>query len=569
MRERLSAVARNLLAEPNRPRVVAILLAAAMACSAATVIWLSRGATYYFDDLAWFMLTPELSPSDAFEPHYGHLILTSRLLYGGVLETLGADYVTFRIMLTIVTASMAGLFFVYARRRVGDLAALIPTVLLLFLGTGYVHLVIPTGIPVLAAVALGLAALIALDRGDRRGDIAACLLLCLGALTYSTAIAYLIAAGVSVLIAPRRLYRSWVFAIPLGLYAIWFVSARQAAAGPGEQTDLVNVLHAPQWAFDSLGLVLASLTGIGYDFGGRLTVNVETGRVLAIAALAGLAWHVRRRGISAGLWVALAVPLTYWTMAAAAAGIEGRVPEMSRYVYPGAIAVLLVIVEVFRDIRLPMRALGAVAAVAALGVGMNLVILRDGARFYRVDYTGETRTQLAALDLARGHVDPAFDPTAVEGGSLTLGSAWEAVGLAGEQPTPAYLDASSRYGSPAFSVPELERQSDGLRARADAVLAGALELLLQPAQRPDRQGCRVIRAPIGAAPTARLPLGGAYLRKRDPVTANVSLRRFATGETASVGALSGHWMELEVPTDVAPNPWYVSADARELQLCPL
>jgi hypothetical protein len=36
-----------------------------------------------------------------------------------------------------------------------------------------------------------------------------------------------------------------------------------------------------------------------------------------------------------------------------------------------------------------------------------------------------------------------------------------------------------------------------------------------------------------------------------------------------VGALSGHWMELEVPTDVAPNPWYVSADARELQLCPL
>jgi hypothetical protein len=558
-----------MLAAANRPRVVAMLLAVAMACAAATVIWLSRGATYWPDDLAWFMFTPEVSASEAFEPHYGHLVLTSRIVYKGVLETIGSDYVTFRVVLAIVVASTAGLFFVYARRRVGDLAALVPTVLLLFLGAGWVHLVIPTGATVLAGVALGLAALIALDRGDRRGDIAACVLLCLGAATYTTAIPYAVAAGVCVLLAPRRLERSWIFAIPLALYGIWFIAARQAGAGPEQQTDVLNLLLAPVWALDSLALVLAGLTGLGYPFGG-IVVDPDAGRVLVVIALAGLAWHVQRRGMTPGLWVALAVPLTYWTMAAAASGIEDRVPTLSRYIYPGAVAVLLVAVEVFRDRPLPLRTLGAVAAVGAVGLAMNLVLLRDAARIYRGPYTDEVRAELAAIDVARDHVEPDFNPTAVEGGIYLggIGSAWDALGFAGEQATAAYLDASSRYGSPAFSVSEIGRESEVLRSHADAVLARALELSLQPTGPPDERRCEVVRGSGDAPATARLPAGGAYLRARNPATVDVNVRRFASGQTTPVGALSGQWMELEIPTDEASDPWYLSVDARELELCP-
>jgi hypothetical protein len=543
------------------------MLAVAMAGAAATIIWLSRGATYWPDDLSWFMFAPEVSASEAFEPHYGHLILVSRLLYKGILETLGADYVTFRVLLAIVVLTTAGLFFVFARRRVGDLAALIPTVLLLFLGAGWVHVVIPTGATVLAGVALGLAALLALDRGDRRGDIAACLLLCIGAATYTTAIPYVVAAAVCVLLAPRRLERSWIYAIPLALYGIWFVAARQAGAGPEQQTDVLNLLIAPVWAFDSLALVLASLTGVGYPFGG-IVVDPDAGRVFAVIALAGLAWHVRRRGMTAGLWVALAVPLTYWTMASAASGIEDRVPSLSRYIYPGAVAVLLVAVEVFRDRPLPLRTLGAVAAVGAVGLASNLVLLRDAARIYRGPYTDEVRAQLAAIDVARDHVKPDFNPSAVEVGTYLggIGSAWDALGFVGEQGTAAYLEASLRYGSPAFSVSELERESEVVRSHVDAVLAGALELSLEPTWRPDERRCQWVR---GDAPaTARLPTGGAYLRARNPETVDVNVRRFATGQTTPAGALSGGWMELEIPTDRAPNPWYVSIDTPELEVCP-
>jgi hypothetical protein len=553
---------------------VVILLALAMVCSTATVLWLSRGGTYWHDDLAWFMYTPGLSPSDALEPHYGHLVLMPRLLYKAVLETLGADYVTFRVLLAIAVTSTAGLFFVYARRRVGDLAALIPTVLLLFLGAAWVHLVIPTGVTVLSGVALGLGALIALDRGDRRGDVAACVLLCVGAATYSTAIPYLVASCVAIMIAPNRLRRSWIFLIPLGLYATWFVLARQAGAGPGDQVDFVNVLLAPEWALDSFALVLSSLSGLGYSFSGapggaEANIDLETGRVLAVAALVGLAWHVRQRGINAGLWVALAVPLVYWTMGAGAAGIEARVPELSRYVYPGVVGVLLVVVEVFRDRRLPLRWLGAVAAVAALALATNLILLRDGARHYRGTYSGDARAQLAAFDLARGAVSPDFDPTLFEGSTDVLGSAWSALRRAGEQPTATYLDASSRYGSPGFSVPELERQSETVRARTDVVLAAALELSLESGGPPDERRCESVSASAGGTSSSPLPAGGAYLRARDPATTAVRVRRFAALATVSVGTLSGDWVELKVPSDYSPNPWYVSVDARELELCPL
>ena len=197
-----------------------------MVCSAGLMLWLNRGGTYFSDDLAWFAFSPDLSARDLLEPHYGHLIALPRLLYKAVLETLGSSYLTFRILLAIVVASGAGLFFVYARRRVGGPVALIGAVLLLFLGADWYHLVIPNGITVIGSVALGLAALIALDRHDRRGDLLACLCLCLGIATYSAALPFVVATAVSVLLRADRKSRIWIFAVPAGLYAIWFAVAR-------------------------------------------------------------------------------------------------------------------------------------------------------------------------------------------------------------------------------------------------------------------------------------------------------------------------------------------------------
>ncbi len=69
---------------PTRPAlegVVLPLLGAAMAGALALIIWLGRGTTFSVDELAWFANTPGLDLGDAFAPHGGHLILTSRLVY--------------------------------------------------------------------------------------------------------------------------------------------------------------------------------------------------------------------------------------------------------------------------------------------------------------------------------------------------------------------------------------------------------------------------------------------------------------------------------------------------------
>ena len=545
-------------------RLPVLVLAAAMPIAFATVLYVSRGGTFFYDDLAWFMYSPQISAGDVFEPHYGHLVAVSRVLYKCVLEAFGSNYIAFRIVLGVVVVASAGVFFAYARRRVGDALAAIPAVLLLFLGAAWYHLVTPQGITIIGSVALGLGALLALDRGDRRGDLAACGLLVLGIGTYTAALPYLAAVAVSVLGSPRRWQRAWVFAVPAGLYAIWFlVSHSSGASSPDEQTDIANLLLAPAWSYDSLSLILGALTGIGYDFGNSFgLVDLTPGRVLSLIALAGLGWHVYRRGASLGLVVALTVPLSYWILGATASGIQGRVPLDPRYVYPGSVGVLLVALEVFRGYRPTRRVVAIVGAIGVLALAMNLALLRDGSNTYRNFYTPPTRAALGGIELTAPRVDPSFDASAT---AASLNSAWDALTLLGQPPTGAYLGAAEAYGGLGFSPAELAAQPEPERATADAVMAAALGLTVGSSAAPETE-CRTVPERQGTA-SAPLPPGGAILRGT-PGSA-VEVRRFATDTGTEVGTLGPAWSRLEVPADLSDEPWVVSAATPSLELCPV
>jgi hypothetical protein len=85
------------------------------------------------------------------------------------------------VVLTEALLIVAVLLFVYVRRRLGPWPAVMAAALLLFVGPAWQDILWPFEIGFVGSALFGLAMLLALDRGDRRGDLAACAFLAISA----------------------------------------------------------------------------------------------------------------------------------------------------------------------------------------------------------------------------------------------------------------------------------------------------------------------------------------------------------------------------------------------------
>ncbi|HEX2435128.1 MAG TPA: hypothetical protein VHI76_00585 [Solirubrobacterales bacterium] len=539
-------------------RVCWIVLAAAMGVAAALILYLNRGTVFFLDELLWLYESPGLaSPGEVLKPHEGHLIATTRLVFKAVLETVGLEYAVFRVIAVAAVLLSAGLFYVLAKRRIGGLPALAPTLVLLFLGSAAQHVVIPVGFTIVFSVAAGLGSLLLLERHDRRGDIGACLLLVVSVATYTTGLAFLVGVAVLVLLGPDRRRRLWVFLVPLALYAAWWLWSLSSDASAESEVTASNILLIPNWVADSLASVIAALSGLGYDFTGEMpdVIHSGWGLVLAAPATVAFALRVRRGAVSPSLWAFVAIALTYWALGALASG-PYRSPDSIRYVYMGSMAVLLIGVAAVPPLRLSRRGLAILFAVAALCLGGNLALLRDGGNRFR-DYSAGVRSQLAVLELARDRVDPDFDPP--EASLVTA-------------PASAYFAVLDRYGSAAYSLAELQRQDEVVREAADRGLVDELALRLEASSSRPNGGCRQLSAVQAEAPAGfELPPGGARLRVRAPGPAALTLGRFGDLPSAELGSLSPRQpATLRIPPDASPTPWRAAvAGASSVEVCEL
>jgi hypothetical protein len=542
---------------------VHIVLAAAMVVSAGFSLWLSRDTSFTGDELNWIIDTPGLDLEGALQPHNGHLILLPRLLYDAILHVSGVDYLPFRLLTVGSVLLTAGLFFVFAARRIGAIAALAPTLVLLFYGSDHAHALQGAGFTVVFPMAAGIGALLALEREDRAGDIVACVLLALALATYSTGIPFIAGAAVLILIGADRWRRVWVFLVPALLYGAWLLwSQFGTEGGAGSQVALSNVLLFPSWAWDSLGTVGSAFLGLGFEF----TQQDETphrldsgwGPVVAVIALAGLGWRLRQGRIGKWLWAAMAIPVTYWFVGSLGAlDSPLDVPESTRFIFPGTIAVLIVAVEAARGVRLGTTALAVIYALAVLALATNVRLLVDGAAGLR-DAGRQARASLAMVELAQGRVGDEF-------GSGFTGAMLRFTGE-GDVAT-GYLAAVDDFGSPAFTIDELRAESEPIRQLADRQLADDLGVHLEPAAVPP-SGCRRITGEPGAGTSFELPPGGAVLRTSGE-PAELRLRRFATTfANEPVGSLEpGVPTSLVIPPDAAPDPWYGSVPAAAVDVC--
>ncbi|HEY8810465.1 MAG TPA: hypothetical protein VIM28_10630 [Solirubrobacterales bacterium] len=534
-----------------------------MLCSGALILFTAHGQGFAVDEILYYGRVADkqgqlvhyapFSLEYLFAPFNGHLPFGGRFVYELVFATIGAHYTVFVLVNIAALWAVAAAVFELVRRRVGNAAALAPCIVLLFLGFAREQLLWPLDFNTAASLAAGLAAVLAIQREDRRGDVLACVLLLASVSMIELGLAFAMGIALWLLASRPRdvLRRVWIVAIPVALYAAWYVWARKFGQSEAHSGNLHLI---PETFMHGAAAALGSLTGTNPIVAGTYIGSVTWfGRALAVAIGIVLLVRIWGRSLPGTIWIWLLVLGVYWLLLAIAA----RPAEGSRYILVAAVLIVLIAADMVRR-RLSDPAAIALLVLAAVALPANIVQLTK-------DRGGDTlhhdppvsSTEFAMLELARDHVDPEYVVTAdprvgeVDGGLF--------IGI----PAGAYLDAAAHNGSIAYSLDEVREQDETLRLIADASLVGALRVTAEPGPPPAAGSrCRTIAVAPGAesATFTTTPVK-TLLRPQGGEKTGLWLARFADPRGVGIDYMPpGSWTALTIPSDSDSDPWRVTVD---------
>ncbi len=481
-----------------------------MVAAAIVLLYESRGQTVRGDELGYAarLASEPFGHAIFHSPPNKYFVAVPLLLYDAMFNLFGlAEDVPYRLVVTALVLLCGGLFFVLARRRVGALLALPPTVLLLFFGSGWETLITAIRIPSLIALSCGLGALIALERRDRGGDVGAAALLTASVASHPIGLSFLAAGGVLVIArpSPQRWSSLWLLAIPAAVFGAWWLFLRSPTTESFIPTHPIDVVR---FTIDSWTSITAHVSGLAGVLG-EPTFDQAIAQIVAALLFAGViaAAAIWRRRAPSSFWAALTALAVLMASTRLSPGGGLRSPEEVRYLYPEGVLFLLVVVELAALVRPRVWAAVALTAVVLLGLAYNLGQMRDGGGFAR-EKSQEALGQYSAYEIAGPALDPGFKPD-------------EFAPTAGQ-----YVQAASSYGSVADSPATLQSAPPVERQNADAALAGSLEVAVKETRQPPaagptpkmvralsgraaaRQGCLLLRppGPAGAASGSAVPL---------------------------------------------------------------
>ena len=553
-------------------------LIALVVLSAITLLILERGQTLKGDELGYAVRV--LPAGDGFfvPPLGKYMIPLPLLLYRGLFATVGlGSYVPYKLAAIGFVALCGVLFFLLARRRIGPLA-LAPTAIVLFFGGA--SEVTASGalrLPELMAVTAGLGMILALERRTLAGDLLGALLLAASLFSHPAGLAFGAAGAVLVLSrpSPQRWRRLWVILAPVLLWTIVWLSVRPSGSPGSEPLDQI-----PGFMLRSLIAVSSAITGVT-RYVHEIPSENHIGWALAAILAAGIAvalWARLRRHDPPPptFWAALAALAVLWVVTALAPG-GNRGAEAGRYMYPGGILLLLVLVELAGGLRVPLWAGVAVATVAAVSLVLNADQLRVGptsAELWR-SLSDYIRAEETSLDLAKGRTTIGFAP---EDPTASPGVGDHRMILSALQ----YYAISSLWGSPAYTPEELMHRPPDVRRAADIVLARALEPRLHgaagkphiharppvvaaiPRGRATPRGNCIALRPAGSELKADLlvPEAGLWISRAGDAT-SLALHRFSPFAAYPLGwPLGSRAASLVITPDSAPTPWQLRVHAR-------
>jgi hypothetical protein len=362
-----------------------------------------------------------------------------------------------------------------------------------------------------------------------------------------------VAAGVFaelVLVRDHR-RRVWVVLAPLALYAVWYL-----AASPESQVEAANLDAAPRYVGDAAAGAVGAVTGL----------NAEFGRVLLVLGVILVVRRLMAPGpVPVRLVGVLTMGLVYWGLLGLARADLAE-PVASRYVYFGAVLVLLIVVCALVPRPLGLAGWALLAAAVLASALSNLGDLRDGARGLH-GVTNDVRAALAAVELVGDAVPAQAQPEPTGAPQIRAGD---------------YRALVADDGSPVGGAEAVLDDGESTKIAVDAALARVLGVAVTPADegadvaageapavvaaiggRARSTGSCVLytAAGSGAALDLRVTPGTSIVLRDASEAAELRLRRmsdaFSTGPIGTVAA--GATVRLAVPRDAIARPWVLRA----------
>jgi hypothetical protein len=355
-----------------------------------------RHGTFYYDEWHFVEIQGVGSFDDWMRPFQAHWVMVPLILWRSVFAVVGlGSYLPYLALLLAIHVIAAAGLFTLVRRTSGNLVALCAAGVFLFLGSAWQNLFWAFQYGFVTSTATGLWALVALERGDRRSSILGAFLLMLSLASSGMGVAFATAAGVELLVDPRR-RRAIAWLVPVGLvFAAWYLAFGRASAAIIQAdtggTDVATVLSFVAFgpASSIHALVGAGLIGQGLYLAGLLTLALLATRRSVPPRVIGAA---------AGITIMLA-------LLAIGRGVFGiGTTAAPRYLYEGVVFVLLAGSALIGR-RASLRPttpggavlVAAVVALTAVALARNVAIIPGGAAFF-VDAAGELRGVIALTD---------------------------------------------------------------------------------------------------------------------------------------------------------------------------
>jgi hypothetical protein len=542
----------TLAANGERNGPARLVLAVAVLLSAALLLHYRLQVGFIFDDLL-FLKERGIGGFDSLlEPHNGNVVALQAAFYRvffwlfGIGSAVPLQIATLPVFLFSVVA-----FFGWARRRIGEWAAVILAIPLLFLGTGYQDLVWAFQIGYTASLGAGIVALICLESDARHAKPVALVALCVAIASSSLGAPFLAAAAVLLLFREGwRGLLNYALLVPVALLVLWYLGWGHTDESFVSSANLTDV---PRYVAESVKSVIMGLTGLH-------RLDSPLGDILgwlatALAVAVTTVSLVRRRSLPRPFVVALVLGLAFWALASAnqIPGTISRDPDQSRYQLPGAVFLLMIFAGAFEGFRPNRNVLVGMAALAGVSVACSIPALSSGTKVM-VGMVTPPKAAMTALDIAGDRADPAYRIRLVPF-------------------FPYFIDQNEfgeledRYGRAGWSEGEVESQSETARGQVDASLVAALGLkVVRGAGNPSGQ-CTVVRIEPGGSEVAELHSGKvSFIRPTSDVAVRVS--RFADSGQSVGGVAAGRSGTLAIPGDRSQVPWRVAvAGEGKLRLC--
>jgi len=545
-------------------RIPWVILGAAELAAVAVLMHAGRGGTFFYDEWSFVLGRAGHSLGVFLQPHNEHPVVFPVLIYKTLFSTVGlSSYWVYRFLHVGLIQLLATLVFAYASPRLGRWGALGAAVPLSLMGLATEYVLEPFELTFTLSLLGGVSAFLCLDtHRSSRWDFAASVLLVIA--TFSSGIGVCFLIGVLLEVALRREWRRAirVLAAPVALFSAWW-----PAYGTAGTARFSNLVHVPTYAEQAYNAATSALTTL-----------LVLSPVLAVALVAMIAVRLLRIGPARGLvalsprfWASLAVPFAFWTETTMSRwGITP--PNAGRYMFPGAVMVVLVTCEAFsgcptlgwpRYAPLLLASLGVIF-LNDVGFLRDNVAGRPGADPRVPGYSWVVKPELAALQLV-ANAPPGYAPDPLRAPQLTAGP---------------YFAAIKRYdSSPAASLAATASAAPDARAGADRILREAAAIHLAPLVamptasviepplavkafggrvRFERGGCLVLR-PVSRTAMLLLVASGSGLvvMPEGHRAVTVDLRRFASAYV-SVGIAAGRKRAIvSVPSSHTRSyPWH-------------